>query len=66
MSAALTHSLAGKPLIISEFGEYRKPMKQRNAVFKTLYNELNRAKDQGLPVAGAGFLQMFDTRAGEL
>lgn len=43
---------AGKPLVVGEFGSQR-PMSVRNGFYQTLYEELAKAKSQGLPVAGA-------------
>jgi hypothetical protein len=42
---------AGKPLVVGEFGSQR-PMSVRNGFYQTLYEELAKAKSQGLPVAG--------------
>ncbi|EIE23749.1 glycoside hydrolase [Coccomyxa subellipsoidea C-169] len=42
----------GKPLVVGEFGSQR-PMAVRNGFYKTLYEELAKAKSSGLPVAGS-------------
>ncbi len=44
--------VAGKPLVVGEFGSQR-PMAVRNGFYKTLYEELAKAKSSGLPAAGA-------------
>lgn len=44
--------VAGKPLVIGEFGSQR-PMDIRNGFYKAVYDELAKAKSEGLPAAGA-------------
>ncbi|CAL8472233.1 g11775 [Coccomyxa elongata] len=42
----------GKPLVVGEFGSER-PMDIRNDFYRVLYEELAKAKTQGLPAAGS-------------
>lgn len=49
--ARITHTVAGKPLVIGEFGSQR-PMDIRNLFFAAIYDELAAAKQAGQPIVG--------------